>query len=88
MKKLRFLFSDQLSESISSLKNINMEDTIFLCEVLEEVTNVKHHPKKIAFIFASMRHFAEELKSRGFNIRYVKLTDPFNAGSLKGEITR
>lgn len=88
MKNLRFIFSDQLSHSISSLTDIEKEDIIFLCEVMEEVIYVKHHPKKIAFLFASMRHFAAELESKGHQIRYVKLTDPSNTNTLSSEINR
>jgi deoxyribodipyrimidine photolyase-related protein len=88
MKNLRFIFSDQLSHSISSLTDVSKEDIILLCEVLEEASYVKHHPKKIAFLFASMRHFAEELEERGYQIRYIKLTDPSNTQTLNGEISR
>ncbi|MCP5369378.1 MAG: cryptochrome/photolyase family protein [Rickettsiaceae bacterium] len=88
MSNLRFIFTDQLSDSISSLKDIQNEDIVFLCEVMEELTYVKHHPKKIAFILSCMRHFAAELKSKGHRVRYVKITDIGNTGSLSGEITR
>lgn len=88
MTNLRFIFSDQLSHSISSLTDINKKDIIFLCEVLEEATYVKHHPKKIAFLFAAMRHFAEELTELGYQVKYTKLTDPSNTHTLNGEILR
>lgn len=88
MKKLRFIFADQLSYSISSLTDVSKEDIILLCEVMEEATYVKHHPKKIAFLFGAMRHFAEELNEQGYQIRYIKLTDPSNTQTLNGEIIR
>lgn len=88
MKNLRFIFSDQLSHSISSLTDVSKEDIILFCEVLEEATYVKHHPKKIAFLFAAMRHFADELEEQGYHIQYIKLTDPSNTQTLNGEITR
>lgn len=88
MTNLRFIFPDQLSHSISSLTNVQKEDIIFFCEVLEEVTYVQHHPKKIAFLFAAMRHFAGELEERGYHIRYIKLTDLSNTQTLNGEIIR
>jgi deoxyribodipyrimidine photolyase-related protein len=88
MKTLRFIFSDQLSSSISSLTQIGEADIIFLCEVMEEATYVKHHPKKIAFLFAAMRHFAAELEARGCQVRYVKLDDPSNTQTLNNEIVR
>ena len=88
MKTLRLVLGDQLSESISSLKDYNADDVILMCEVWDEATYVKHHKKKIAFIFSAMRHFAQDLKNKGFNLRYTKLDDPDNAGTFKGEVKR
>lgn len=59
-----------------------------MCEVWEEATYVKHHKKKIAFLFSAMRHFAEELKDAGYTVRYTTLDDVDNAGSFKGEVER
>ena len=80
---------DQLSKDISSLKGCNKsEDTILICEVWNEATYVKHHKKKIAFLFSAMRHFAEELKDSGYRVLYTKLEDKQNSGSFKSEIAR
>jgi deoxyribodipyrimidine photolyase-related protein len=69
MKKIRMLYNDQLSKSMSSLEGIDKKnDLVFLCESIEGFTNVKHHKKKIAFIVSCMRHFSEELKESNFNI--------------------
>jgi len=59
-----------------------------MCEVLDETTYVKHHKKKIAFLFSAMRHFAEELKESGYRIEYTKLDDKNNAGSFRAEVKR
>lgn len=89
MPSLRLLLGDQLSESVSALKDITPEsDLVLLAEVMQEATYVKHHPKKIAFIFSAMRHFAEELRAKGFDVRYVKLDDVGNTGSITGEVER
>jgi len=86
---LRLILADQLSESLASLKEADKKsDVIFFCEVMKEATYVPHHPKKIAFLFAAMRHFAETLQEQGFKVRYIKLDDPVNTGSLNGEIAR
>ncbi len=86
---LRLILGDQLSLSISSLKDADKtSDTILMAELIEEATYVPHHKKKIAFLFSAMRHFAEELRSQGWRIRYVKLDDPHNSGSFTGEIAR
>lgn len=86
---LRIVLGDQLSHYISSLKDINPEkDTIWMCEVWEEATYVRHHKKKIAFLFSAMRHFAEELSAKGYKVHYTKLDDADNAGSFYGELQR
>lgn len=89
MSTLRLILSDQLSESISSLHGLDKKsDVVIFFEVMEEATYVKHHPKKIAFLFSAMRHFADELESKGIRTYYIKLNDPKNTGSIKSEIIR
>ena len=89
MSSIRPILADQLSESLASLKDCHPDtDIILMCEVWREATYVKHHKKKIAFLFSAMRHFAKGLKSQGFNVEYTKLDDPDNSGSLQGEIQR
>ena len=88
MTSLRLILGDQLSPSISSLEDVSEGDAVLMCEVREEATYVRHHPKKIAFLFSAMRHFAEELKNKGYSLHYVTLDDPENTGSFDGEIRR
>jgi deoxyribodipyrimidine photolyase-related protein len=89
MKTLRVVLGDQLSPSLSSLQAIDAKhDVVLMTEVWCEATYVKHHQKKIALVFAAMRHFAAELKQKGFKVHYTKLTDPENIGTLSGEVAR
>ena len=89
MKTLRLVLGDQLSLSLSSLKDCDKKsDTILMCEVWDEATYVKHHKKKIAFLFSAMRHFAQELEEKGYRVHYTKFGDKGNAGSFHGEIER
>lgn len=89
MSALRLILGDQLSRSISSLVGADKSsDVVLMAEVMEEASYVKHHKKKIAFLFAAMRHFAESLKAEGFDVRYVKLDGADNSGSLGGEVER
>jgi len=84
-----FILGDQLSHSISSLEVFDPDtDVILMCEVMDEATYVRHHKKKIAFIFSAMRHFAQELQNKGFRVRYVTIDDPRNTGSFDGELRR
>lgn len=86
---VRFICGDQLSMGISSLKGCDKEsDYILMCEVRDECQTPKHHKSKIAFILSAMRHFAIRLEGEGFRVRYVKLDDPNNTHSFKGEIIR
>lgn len=89
MSSIRLILADQLSESISSLKDYNPSvDVVLMCEVFNEATYVKHHKKKIAFLFSAMRHFAKTLKIKGYKVEYTKLSDSNNTGSLTGEVRR
>ncbi len=89
MPTLRLIFADQLSQVLTSLNPMSTDhDTVLMCEVMEEVTYVKHHQKKIAFLFSAMRHFAQELETKNVRVRYVKLDDPENTGCFTGEIKR
>jgi deoxyribodipyrimidine photolyase-related protein len=89
MKTLRLILGDQLNRNISALEGIDSRtDVILMAEVMQEATYVKHHKQKIAFILSAMRHFAEELKSEGFQVRYTNLDDVENSGSIIGELDR
>ncbi len=61
---------------------------VVMAEVAAEATYVRHHPKKIALIFAAMRKFAERLRGDGWQVAYTRLDDPENAGSIPGELLR
>ena len=87
-KTLVLILGDQLSRDISALSGMEQNRTIVLmAEVAEEATYVRHHKKKIAFILSAMRHFADELHDAGWQVDYVRLTDPDNIGSFSGNST-
>lgn len=80
---LIIILGDQLDHSISSLENFDKKhDRILMMEVLEEATYVKHHPYKIILIFSAMRHFANELKQKGYHVDYIPLNDINNRQSF------
>ena len=88
-KTLVVVLGDQLSPNLSALRGIAQgEAVVLMAEVMAEASYVGHHKKKIAFIFAAMRHFAAELRSAGWTVDYVTLDDPANSGSLAGEVAR
>jgi deoxyribodipyrimidine photolyase-related protein len=89
MTTLRLILGDQLSRDLTALSDADPKsDIILMAEVMREATYVRHHKKKIAFLFAAMRHFAEELRAEGFRVRYVRLDDRDNSQSLDGEVAR
>lgn len=57
-------------------------------EVMEEATYVKHHTKKIAFLFSAMRHFAQHLQQEGYRVHYTRLEDAANTHCLTSEVKR
>lgn len=89
MANLILILGDQLSMDLAALKAARKtKDHLLMAEVREEATYVRHHKKKIAFLFSAMRHHAKALKEDGYKIDYVEFNDDENSGSLTGEIQR
>ncbi|MEY4720814.1 MAG: hypothetical protein RIQ46_539, partial [Pseudomonadota bacterium] len=87
--RLILVLGDQLSPNLSSLQAGNRaDDVVLLAEVAAEADYVPHHRKKLAFVFAAMRHFAAGLAADGWRVDHVRLDDPANSGSLGGEVRR
>ena len=86
---LVLVMGDQLSPNQAALRSSDRDgDRVLMVEVASEATNVRHHKKKLAFIFSAMRHFAVELEEAGWHVDYVTLDDPDNAGSFTEEVAR
>jgi deoxyribodipyrimidine photolyase-related protein len=87
--RLVLILGDQLSLDLASLRAADKElDIIVMAEVASEATYVRHHPKKIAFIFSAMRKFAAALKADSWKVLYSQLDDAQNAGSIPAELLR
>ena len=83
------ILGDQLSHGLSSLAGQDKKESVILmAEVDEETEYVPHHKSKMAYILSAMRHHAEDLRSAGWIVDYVKLTDANNSGSFTGEVAR
>lgn len=86
---LILILGDQLTPSISSLRDSDPATAVVLmAEVAGEASYVRHHKKKIAFVFSAMRHFTQELRAAGWQVDYVTLDDTTNTGSLIAELDR
>ena len=78
-KTLRLVLGDQLTREVSSLRDLDpATDIVVMAELHDEATYVRHHKKKIAFIFSCMRHFADALREEGIEVDYRKLDDARN----------
>ncbi|MCB1118754.1 MAG: cryptochrome/photolyase family protein, partial [Chlamydiia bacterium] len=74
MTTLRLILGDQLTHHLPILLEGDFQnDHVLMMEVKQEASHVPHHPKKIAFIFSAMRHFAEELKQTFQYVHYITL---------------
>lgn len=87
--RLVLVLGDQLSPNLSALRKCDKaNDVVVMAEVADEASYVPHHPKKIAFLFAAMRKFADRLRADGWQVAYTRLDDPDNTGSITGELIR
>ncbi|MEM7259478.1 MAG: cryptochrome/photolyase family protein, partial [Pseudomonadota bacterium] len=70
------VLGDQLSLNLSSLQAVDKSNAVVLItECQDEATYILHHQKKLVFVFSCMRHFAELLSSKGWQVEYHKLDD-------------
>jgi len=89
MKTLRFVLGDQLSRSLSALRDVDIsQDVVLMVEAHDEATYVRHHPQKIVLVLSAMRHFAESLRAEGLQVDYVRLGAAGHSGSFTGELGR
>jgi deoxyribodipyrimidine photolyase-related protein len=87
IRNLILILGDQLTPTLSSLAAGDpAQDRVLMAELHDEASYVRHHKKKIAFLFSAMRHFAEELRTLGWTVDYVKLDDPRNQGSFTAQV--
>ncbi|WP_270938888.1 cryptochrome/photolyase family protein [Falsiroseomonas oryzae] len=89
MTTLRVVLGDQCSDGLSALEGLDpARDVVLMAEVRAECTYVRHHKQKIALVLSAMRHFARRLEARGVRVRYVRLDEPGNTQTLRGEVER
>ncbi len=87
VRNLILVLGDQLTPTLSSLAAGDpARDRVLMAELHDEATYVRHHKKKIAFLFSAMRHFAKELRALGWTVDYVKLGAMGNRGSFSGQL--
>ncbi len=76
VRHLILLLGDQLDARSAALEQADPErDVVVMIEAREESTHVPSHPMRIALFLSAMRHFAEELRSRGLTVHYRRLDE-------------
>ncbi|MBU2090272.1 MAG: cryptochrome/photolyase family protein, partial [Alphaproteobacteria bacterium] len=87
VRNLILVLGDQLTPGLSSLAAGDpARDLVLMAELQDEASYVRHHKKKIAFLFSAMRHFAGELRGLGWRVAYGALDAPGNQGSFTGQL--
>jgi deoxyribodipyrimidine photolyase-related protein len=82
LKNLKLLLGDQLNHQHSWFDEKN-DDTLFvIMEMRQETDYVRHHIQKVVSYFLAMRHFAEVIENKGFQVKYFKLDDVDNCQNL------
>ena len=87
VRNLILVLGDQLTPSLSSLAaGDSARDRVLMAELHDEASYVRHHQKKIAFLFSAMRHFAQELRGLGWTVDYVALDAADNKGNFSDQV--
>jgi len=87
-RNLIVVFGDQLDHQSAAFDGFDpARDLVWMAEVAAEATYVRSHKVRIALFLSAMRHFAAELRAKGYNVEYRKLDAKDNRGDLAGELT-
>ena len=79
-----WILGDQLSPRISSLQKLIPGDCVILMiESLEHCRRLPFHKQKLTLVLSAMRHFADELRSLGYEVDYHKVQPSFSSALKK-----
>lgn len=86
-RNLIVVFGDQLDYQSAAFDGFDRaRDLIWMAEVAGEASHVRSHKMRIALFLSAMRHFAAELRNKGYNLEYRKLDAKDNRGDLASEL--
>jgi deoxyribodipyrimidine photolyase-related protein len=89
MRNLVIVLGDQLSEEASALVDFDSaQDAVWMAEVDEESTHIISSKQRTTLFLSAMRHFAQELKSKGWSVHYSEIDSAENTGTLAGELEK
>lgn len=84
---LRLILGDQLNSEHSWFKEEEQSNYLYvMMEIKSETDYVLHHQQKVVAFFDAMRNFAEELRSRGYQVFYFKINDSKNEHTFEKNI--
>ncbi|MFM7523125.1 MAG: cryptochrome/photolyase family protein, partial [Betaproteobacteria bacterium] len=76
MRHLILVLGDQLSLASPALSDFDpAQDAVLMIEADSEATAVWSHKARIVMFLSAMRHFAEQVRARGWPIDYIALSD-------------
>ncbi|MCT4778335.1 cryptochrome/photolyase family protein, partial [Exiguobacterium aquaticum] len=65
-----WIFGNQLSHELELFDHVESDDVIVMIEATSRATWRPYHKQKLILIFSAMRHFAEELREKGYTVDY------------------
>ena len=91
-RNLVLVLGDQLDPGSAALEGIDPgQDLVWMCEALEEATQVPSHKARTVLFLSAMRHFRDALRAAGLPVRYRSLeveADASLAGALAADMSR
>ena len=89
VRNLVVVLGDQLDRDSAAFDGFDAgRDLVWMAEVEEESKHVPSHKARTVLFLSAMRHFAQELRGRGWRCDYRRLDDAGNTQSLAGELRR
>ena len=89
VRTLAVVLGDQLDADSAAIRELDSEhDAIVMMEVDEEAELGPSHRQRTAIFFSAMRHFAMELRDKGYRVRYTPANQRGNTHSITGEVER
>ncbi|MCW5610277.1 MAG: cryptochrome/photolyase family protein [Rubrivivax sp.] len=83
LRHLVVVLGDQLDRSSAAFDGFDAaQDRVWMCEAVEESTQVWSAKQRIAVFLAAMRHFAAALRAEGLPLEYRRLDDEPAAATL------
>ena len=88
VRHLVLVLGDQLDEALSALAGFDpAQDLVWMAEVAQESTHVWSARQRSVLFLSAMRHFAAQLRGRGWPLHYRRLDDADNRHTLADELT-